>query len=110
MTEDVSFLFAGDFESRDIGCLLGFFVFHPKLVRAGREQQAVDVVRELAAIIGSHGKYRKLCSVRSAEVGIDIGVRREATTLHLRVIAAVDAFLGQGDLGIRSLRTRGYDE
>ena len=90
-------LFDSYLESSDIGRNFRTIIDNPDFMDAWRENQGVDVVHKLAAIVGEHGQNRELGAVGPAKVRSDIGFWRESGTAHDDVTGVQNFFRGDSD-------------
>ena len=72
---------------------------NPYFVDTRRENQRIDVVHNLAAIIGEHRQDGEFRAVGPAEVRRDVGFRSESGTAHDHMTGVEDLGWRHGDCG-----------
>ena len=82
---------------------------NPYFVDTRRENQRIDVVHNLAAIIGEHRQDGEFRAVGPAQVRGHVGFRRESGAPHDDVAGVQDLGKRHGDGGF-GLGTCGYEE
>jgi len=96
-------------ESRYVGRNFRTIINDPDFMDTRRENQGIDVVHNLAAIIGEHRQDGELRAVGPAQVRSHVSFRRESGAPHDDVAGVQDLGKRHGDGGF-GLGTCGYEE
>ena len=92
-------LFDSHLESSNIRRNFRTILYDPDFVDPRRENQGIDIVHNLAAIIGEHRQDRELRAVGSAQVRSHVNFRRESGTAHDDVAGVENFFRRDRNFG-----------